>query len=193
MTVRRTAIPEVLIVEHQPFLDDRGFLMEAYNQADFAQFADLGLPSTFVQLNHSRSVQGVTRGLHFQWDPPMGKFMRVARGEALIVAVDIRPGSPTLGEHVTMVGNDENHLAMWAPACFARGLATMSDVVDMEYFVTGHYNGPCESGIAWNDPDVGIDWPFEDPNLSERDSSAQTLAEWLARPEAQHFRYEDWS
>ena len=126
LTVHRTAIPEVLIVEHEPFRDDRGFLMEAFNATEFAKYADLGLPSTFVQLNHSRSVKGVTRGLHFQWDPPMGKYMRVARGEAFLVAVDIRPGSPTLGEHVAVVANDENHLALWAPACFARGLATLS-------------------------------------------------------------------
>ena len=193
MTVRRAAIPEVLIVEHEPFLDERGFLMEAYNAADFAEYADLGLPSEFVQLNHSRSTKGVTRGLHFQWDPPMGKFMRVARGEAFFVAVDIRPGSPTLGDYVSVVANDENHVALWAPACFARGLTTLSDVVDVEYFITAHYYGPNESGIAWDDPDVGIDWPVTEPILSARDSAAQTLAEWLARPEAQHFRYEDWS
>ena len=193
VTVHRTAIPEVLIVEHEPFRDGRGFLMEAYNATEFAKHADLGLPSTFVQLNHSRSSGRVVRGLHFQWDPPMGKYMRVVRGEAFIVAVDIRPGSPTLGQHVSIVANDENHLALWAPACFARGLATLSDVVDLEYFITGHYNGACESGIAWNDPELAIDWPIEAPLTSARDGSAQTLAEWLAKPEAQHFRYEDWS
>ena len=193
MTVHRTSIPEVIVVEHEPFRDDRGFLMEAFNAADFAEHADVGLPTEFVQMNHSRSVRGVTRGLHFQWDPPMGKYMRVARGEAFLVAVDIRPGSPTLGQHVTLVANDENHLALWAPACFARGLATLSDIVDVEYFITGHYNGAAESGIAWNDPELGIDWPLDDPLTSARDGAAQTLAEWLARPEAQHFRYEDWS
>ena len=190
MSVRRTSIPEVLIVEHEAFEDDRGFLMEAYHQAEFAKHADLGLPSTFVQMNHSRSTRGVTRGLHFQWDPPMGKFMRVARGQAFLVAVDIRPGSPTLGQYESVVADDENHIAMWAPASFARGFTTLSDVVDLEYLVTGIYNGASESGIAWDDPDVGIDWPVSDPTLSARDSSAQSLADWLARPEAEYFRYE---
>ncbi len=166
MSVRRTAIPEVLIVEHETFQDDRGFFMEAFRADHFAEYAELGLPSTFVQLNHSRSARGVTRGLHFQWQPPMGKYMRAARGEAFIVAVDIRPGSPTLGRHVSLVANDENHLGLWAPASFARGFATLSDVVDLEYLTTGHYNGAAESGIAWDDPDIGIDWPVKEPILS---------------------------
>jgi len=190
MTVRSTSIPEVLIVEHEAFEDDRGFLMEAYHRRDFERYADLGLPNVFVQMNHSRSVKGVTRGLHFQWDPPMGKLMRVARGEAFLVAVDIRPGSPTLGRYESVVANDENHVALWAPASFARGFTTLSDVVDLEYLMTGDYNGTAESGISWNDPEIGIEWPVSDPILSARDESAQTLAEWLARPEAQHFRYE---
>ncbi len=189
MTVKRTSIPEVLIVEHQAFQDERGFLLEAYHAAEFAEYSELGLPSSFVQLNHSRSGRDVVRGLHFQWQPPMGKFMRVARGEAFIVAVDVRPGSPTLGCYESVVANDENHIAMWAPASFARGFATLSDAVDIEYLVTGHYNGAAETGIAWDDPDVGIDWPIQAPILSARDSSAQSLADWLARPEAQHFRY----
>ncbi len=155
-----------------------------------SSYADLGLPSSFVQMNHSRSVRGVTRGLHFQWDPPMGKLMRVARGEAFLVAVDIRPGSPTLGRYESVVASDANHVALWAPASFARGFTTLSEVVDIEYLMTGDYNGAAESGIAWDDPDVGIDWPVQDPILSARDGSAQTLAQWLARPEAQHFRYE---
>ena len=192
MTVRRAAIPEVLIVRHDAFEDDRGFLMEAYHEGEFAKHARLGLPSSFVQLNHSRSVRGVTRGLHFQWQPPMGKYMRVARGAAFLVAVDIRPGSPTLGRHVSIVADDENHIALWAPACFARGFATLSEVVDLEYLVTGNYNGAAESGIAWNDPELGIEWPVAEPITSERDGQAQTLAQWLERPEARRFRYEDW-
>ena len=193
MSVHETSIPEVVLVEHEAFEDDRGFLLEAFHAGDFGRFGHLGLPHAFVQINHSRSREGVTRGLHFQWDPPMGKYMRVAHGRAFLVAVDIRPGSPTLGQYVSCVADDENHLAMWAPACFARGFATLSDVVDIEYLVTGNYNGAAESGIAWNDPEVGIDWPLAQPVTSERDGNAQSLAEWLARPEAQHFRYEDWS
>jgi dTDP-4-dehydrorhamnose 3,5-epimerase len=187
--VHRTSIPEVLVIEHETFQDARGFFMEAFHAEHFAAYADLGLPSSFVQLNHSRSARGVTRGLHFQWQPPMGKLMRVARGRAFIVAVDIRPGSPTLGRYEAITADDENHLALWAPASFARGLCALSEPADIEYLTTAAYNGEAESGIAWDDPDIGIDWPVKDPLLSARDGAAQSLAEWLARPEAQHFRY----
>ena len=188
--VRRTSLPEVLIVEPGSFEDERGFFTEVYRLDQYEAFADLGLPSWFVQLNHSRSARGVTRGLHFQWQPPMGKLMRVVRGEAFIVAVDIRPGSPTLGRYEAITASDENHLQLWAPASFARGVCALSEVADIEYFTTGTYNGEAESGIAWDDPDIGIDWPIRDPVLSARDRSAQSLAEWLRRPEAQHFRYQ---
>ena len=168
MTVRRTSIPEVFeTVEHEAFEDDRGFLMEAYHKReDFEQHStqNWDCPAQFVQLNHSRSARGVTRGLHFQWDPPMGKLMRVARGEAFLVAVDIRPGSPTLGRYESVVASDVNHVALWAPASFARGFTTLSEVVDIEYLMTGDYNGAAESGIAWDDPDVSIDWPVQDPS-----------------------------
>jgi dTDP-4-dehydrorhamnose 3,5-epimerase len=189
LQVHRTSIPEVLVVEHETFRDDRGFFMEAFHAEQFAAYAHLGLPSSFVQLNHSRSGLGVVRGLHFQWQPPMGKLMRVARGRAYIVAVDVRPGSPTLGRFEAITADDENHLALWAPASFARGFCALSDLVDIEYLTTGTYNGEAESGIAWDDPDIGIDWPVRDPLLSARDRSAQSLADWLARPEAQRFRY----
>jgi dTDP-4-dehydrorhamnose 3,5-epimerase len=193
LSVRRTSIPEVLVIEHETFQDERGFFMEAFRADHFAEYADLGLPSAFVQLNHSRSARGVTRGLHFQWQPPMGKLMRVARGEAFLVAVDIRPGSPTLGQYESIVANDENHLALWAPAWFARGFTALSELADLEYLTTGSYGPDAESGIAWDDPEIGIDWPVAKPILSGRDGKAQSLQEWLARPEAQHFRYEDWS
>lgn len=189
MRVQRTSIPEVLIVEHDTFQDERGFFMEAFRADHFAEYTDLGLPSSFVQLNHSRSARGVTRGLHFQWQPPMGKLMRVARGEAFIVAVDIRPGSPTLGRHEAIIANDENHLQLWAPWSFARGFCALSEIVDVEYLTTGTYGPGGEGGIAWNDPEIGIDWPVEEPILSDKDRGAQSLQEWLARPEAEHFRY----
>lgn len=189
LSVRRTSIPEVLVLEHEAFRDERGFFMEAYRADHFLEFGDLGLPSSFVQLNHSRSARGVVRGLHFQWDPPMGKLMRVARGQAFIVAVDIRPGSPTLGRYESIVANDENHLALWAPWSFARGFCALSEMVDVEYLTTGVYGPGAESGIAWNDPDIGVEWPVAEPLLSAKDRAAQSLADWLARPEAEHFRY----
>jgi dTDP-4-dehydrorhamnose 3,5-epimerase len=189
MEVRRTSLPEVLVVEHEVFEDERGFFMEVYRSDQFAEHADLGLPSRFVQLNHSRSAKGVTRGLHFQWDPPMGKLMRVVRGEAFLVAVDIRPGSPTVGQYESIIASDRNRLQLWAPASFARGFCALSEVAEVEYLTTGTYNSAAESGVRWNDPRIGIEWPIAEPILSRKDAEAQSLAEWLARPEAEAFRY----
>jgi dTDP-4-dehydrorhamnose 3,5-epimerase len=189
MNVRRTSIPEVLVIEHEVFEDERGFFMEAYRADHFAEYAELGLPSSFVQLNHSRSAQGVTRGLHFQWDPPMGKLMRVVVGEAFLVAVDIRPGSATLGQHVNLIASAENKLQLWAPASFARGFCTLSEFAEVEYLTSGNYNPNAESGLRWNDPDIDIDWPIKEPTLSGKDAAAQSLSDWLQRPEAQAFRH----
>jgi dTDP-4-dehydrorhamnose 3,5-epimerase len=187
LSIRRTSLPDVLVVEHEVFEDDRGFFMEVYRSDEFAAHAGLGLPSTFVQLNHSRSVRGVTRGLHFQWDPPMGKLMRVVRGEAFLVAVDIRPDSSTLGRHESIIASEQNRLQLWAPASFARGFCVLSDVAEVEYLTTGTYNPAAESGVRWDDPQIGIDWPVQEPILSRKDAEAQSLAEWLDRPEAQAF------
>jgi dTDP-4-dehydrorhamnose 3,5-epimerase len=187
LTVRQTSLPDVLVVEHEVFEDDRGFFMEVYRSDQFAAHADLGLPNTFVQLNHSRSARGVTRGLHFQWDPPMGKLMRVVRGEAFLVAVDIRPNSNTLGRYESIVASERNHLQLWAPASFARGFCVLSDFAEVEYLTTGTYNSAAESGVRWDDPRIGIDWPVQDPILSKKDAEAQSLTEWLERPEAQAF------
>ncbi len=115
--------------------------------------------------------------------------MRVARGTAFLVAVDLRKGSPTLGRHFSLTLDDSAPRMLWAPASFARGFCVLSDVADVEYLTTGIYNGPGESGIRWNDPALGIAWPVKDPLLSDRDAKAQTLAEWLARPESDRFRF----
>jgi dTDP-4-dehydrorhamnose 3,5-epimerase len=188
LTVRQTSLPDVLVVEHEVFEDERGFFTEVYRADQFAAYDGVGLPSKFVQLNHSRSVRRVTRGLHFQWDPPMGKLMRVVRGEAFLVAVDIRPDSATLGQYESIIANESNHLQLWAPASFARGFCTLSDVADVEYLTTGTYNPVAESSVRWDDPRIGIDWPVQEPILSRKDAEAQSLAEWLERPEAQAFR-----
>ncbi len=185
-TIEPTALAEVKIVVPKAFPDDRGFFMEVYRQD---LFAELGLPDRFLQLNHSRSQRGVVRGLHFQWDPPMGKLMRVTQGRAFLVAVDIRPGSPTLGKWVSVEMAAEEPRQLWAPASFARGFCVLSEFAEIEYLTTGTYNKATESGIRWNDPAIGIDWPVERPRLSAKDETAQTLAEWLARPEASSFRY----
>ena len=185
-TIEATALPEVKIVVPALMPDERGFFMEVF-RADL--FAGLGLPDSFRQLNHSRSSRGVVRGLHFQWDPPMGKLMRVVVGTAFLVAVDIRVGAPTRGRWVGVEVSATEPRHLWAPASFARGFCVLSDVAEIEYLTTGTYNHATESGIAWNDPQIGIDWPTSSPILSAKDASAQSLAEWLARPEAVNFTY----
>jgi dTDP-4-dehydrorhamnose 3,5-epimerase len=172
----KTPIDDVVLIKPKVFEDHRGFFSETYRKDIFAE---LGLDLDFVQDNHSRSAKGVLRGLHFQWEPRMGKLMRVTAGEAFLVAVDIRKNSPTLGEWYGTVISSENKLQIWAPCGFARGFCTLSDNVEIQYKCTGTYNGDYESGISWNDPEVGINWPIENPILSEKDLNAQTLREWL--------------
>jgi len=178
---------DVVVLASEVFEDDRGFFMEVFRQD---QFAALGLPTNFVQDNHSRSKKGVLRGLHFQWDPPMGKLMRVTSGSAFLVAVDIRKGSPTLGQWFGLEATAENRKQVWAPAGFARGFCALSDYADVEYKCTGVYNPKTESGILWNDPRLAVAWPVEHPLLSEKDRRARTLAEWLSSPESDHFKFE---
>jgi len=184
--VNDTSIKDVKVVIPGIFKDERGFFMETFR---VDQFKHLGLPTNFVQDNHSGSVKGVLRGLHFQWEPPMGKLMRVTRGEAYLVAVDIRKDSPTLGDYVGEVVSAENKKQIWAPAGFARGFCVLSDYAEIQYLVTGIYNNKAESGILWNDPDIGIKWPITNPIISEKDKKAQTLDEWLKKTESNNFCY----
>lgn len=184
LTIVERALGDVVVIVPEVFEDARGFFMETYRQD---QFAELGLPTSFVQDNHSRSRQGVVRGLHFQYEPPMGKLMRVTVGTAFLAAVDIRPDSPTLGRWFGCVASAENRRMVWAPAGFARGFCTLTAWVELQYKCTGIYNSKGEAGILWNDPAVGIEWPVADPLVSEKDRVAPTLAQWLARPEAARF------
>ena len=177
---------DVVVVVPEVFQDSRGFFMETFRED---QFKALGLPYQFVQDNHSRSVKGVTRGLHFQWDPPMGKLMRVSLGSAFLVAVDIRKGSPTLGKWFGIEVSAENRRQVWAPAGFARGFCVLSDLAEIQYKCTGLYNPKGESGIRWDDPEIGVKWPTTNALLSEKDKKAQTLAQWLASPLSDNFRY----
>ena len=186
LRVENTSIDAVKVIIPEVFEDKRGFFTEVY-RAD--QFKKLGLPEGFVQLNHSGSVKNVTRGLHFQWEPPMGKLMRVTKGEAFLVAVDIRKNSPTLGDWVGVEVSEKNRKQLYAPASFARGFCVLSEYAEIQYLTTGNYNGNAESGILWNDSAVGIDWPVNTPILSEKDKTAQTLEEWLKRPESDNFKY----
>ncbi len=176
----------IVVLVPEVFRDERGFFMEVYRQDEFEQ---LGLPGVFVQENHSRSTKGVVRGLHFQWDPPMWKIMRVVLGTAFLIAVDIRRDSPTLGEWFGIEVSAENRRQVWAPPGFARGFAVLSDVAEIQYKCTGIYNPKGESGILWSDPKLGIRWPVTNPIVSAKDAKAQTLAEWLDRPESRNFMY----
>lgn len=181
------SLRDVAVLVPDIFQDSRGFFMETFRED---QFNTLGLPSHFVQDNHSRSARGVVRGLHFQWEPPMGKLMRVTSGSAFLVAVDIRKGSPTLGKWVGVEASAENRRQVWAPAGFARGYCVLSESAEIQYKCTGLYNNKAESGILWNDPTIGIEWPISasQAELSEKDKKAQTLEQWLAKPESNHFK-----
>ena len=184
LVAKPLAISGVLLLEHDAFEDERGYFMEVFRQD---QFRELGLPEHFVQLNESRSARGVIRGLHFQWEPPMGKLMRVAEGAAFLVAVDIRHDSPTLGRWVAETLSAEDKRQIWAPAGFARGLCALRDNTRVQYLCTGTYNGSAEAAICWNDPEIAIRWPTDNPVLSAKDRAAQTLREWLARAESKRF------
>ncbi len=186
ISIQKTNIEDVIIVKPEFFQDERGFFSEVFRKD---QFEDNGLPGDFVQLNHSGSVKNVLRGLHFQWYPPMGKLMRVTRGTAFLVAVDIRKGSPSLGQWVGCEVSEDNKLQVWAPAGFGRGFCVLSEYAEIQYLCTGIYNGQCESGILWNDLEIGIEWPVKDPILSEKDKNAQTLSEWLQRQDSNNFKY----
>jgi dTDP-4-dehydrorhamnose 3,5-epimerase len=185
ITLESRHLQDVLVIVPDIFRDARGFFMETFRQD---QFQKLGLPTQFVQDNHSHSSKGVVRGLHFQWYPAMSKLMRVSMGAAFLVAVDIRKGSPTLGKWVGVHASAENRRQVWAPAGFARGFCALSEGTEIQYKCTGIYNSKCESSIRWNDPAIGIEWPLNEVTVSEKDQNAQTLAEWLLSPQSDNFR-----
>ena len=184
--VEQTDIRDLLIITPDIFQDDRGFFTETYRKDKFTEF---GLSLEFVQDNHSRSARSVVRGLHFQWEPPMGKLMRVTQGTAFLVAVDIRIGSPSFGKWLGVEASVGNRKQVYAPAGFARGFCVLSDFAEIQYKCTGIYNNKAESGILWNDPAIGIQWPVKDPVLSKKDEVAQTLDQWLTKHESKNFTY----
>lgn len=175
----------IVVFKPRVFQDERGFFMESYTADDLAAE---GINVDFVQDNHSGSIKNVLRGMHFQWDKPMGKLIRVTVGRAFIAEVDIRVDSPTLGQWWGTEVSAENRLVVWVPPGFANGFASLSDFVEMQYKCTAKWNPKAESGILWCDGQVGIDWKIDSPILSDKDAKAQTLAQWLERPEAQNFR-----
>ena len=190
LIVESRHVNDVIVFAPQVMGDARGFFMETF-RAD--QFQELGLPTYFVQDNHSRSSKGVLRGLHFQWDPPMGKLMRVTGGAAFLVAVDVRKGSPTLGKWFGLEVTAENKKQVWAPYGFARGFCALTDGCEVQYKCTGIYNPKGEAGINFADPAIGIGWPVDVSTAitSEKDRKAPTLAQWLASPLSDNIVYVD--
>lgn len=185
-TLQQTGIRDLLVISPDIFQDDRGFFTETYRKD---KFSEMGLDMEFVQDNHSRSTKSVVRGLHFQWEPPMGKLMRVTQGSAYLVAVDIRLGSPTFSKWFGVEASVENRKQVYAPAGFARGFCVLSDFAEIQYKCTGIYSNKAEAGILWNDPTIGIDWPVKQPILSKKDEAAQTLDQWVQKKESKYFNY----
>ena len=175
MNIIPTEIPDVLIVEPKVFGDDRGFFMESFNQKKWD--AATGLKTTFVQDNHSRSSQGVLRGLHYQLQQPQGKLVRCVAGEVFDVAVDIRKSSPTFGKWVGEMLSAENKRQFWVPEGFAHGFLVLSDSAEVLYKTTDYYAPQHERCIRWDDPELGIKWPWQGGLvLSQKDAAASLLS-----------------
>ncbi len=173
MNVIQTKLQDCLVIEPRIFSDERGFFLETF-QAD--RYSDLlGLTLPFVQDNHSHSSKGVLRGLHFQRKKPQGKLVRVVRGVVYDVAVDIRQGSPTFGQWEAVILSEENKTQFWVPPGFAHGFVVLSDTADFEYKCTDYFDPSDEGCILWNDSDLDIAWPTENPILSDKDASGSKL------------------
>ena len=169
MRVHRTALPDVLLLEPRLFRDDRGFFYEAFNAEVFATHAELGLPTEFVQDNHSRSAERVLRGLHYQLTRPQGKLVTCVRGTIFDVAVDIRVGSPTFGRWTAATLSGEEPRYLWIPPGFAHGFCVLSPVADVLYKCTATYSATDDRGVLWSDERIGIAWPVHDPITSSKD------------------------
>ncbi len=175
-TVTPTALPEVLILEPRVFGDARGFFFESFNQRDFALAT--GLDVEFVQDNHSRSVKGVLRGLHYQIQHPQGKLVRVTQGEVFDVVVDLRRNSPNFGKWDGVLLSADNKRQLWVPPGFAHGFVVTSDTAEFLYKTTDYWYPEFERSLLWNDPAVGVRWPLTaEPQLAAKDAAAKTLAE----------------
>lgn len=172
-----TGLDGLALIEPQVFGDDRGFFVETFSRE---AWRELGVEADFVQHNHSRSSKGTLRGLHFQTSPGQAKLLRCPRGKIFDVAVDLRRDSPTFGQWEGYVLDDEKHHQLYVPVGFAHGFCVLSEVADVTYLVSSLYDPDTEAGILWNDPEVGVEWPVDDPLLSKRDIDAPTLGEVAA-------------
>ncbi len=175
MNIIDTRIPDVKLLEPKVFGDERGFFMETFRDEWFRQNV---AERTFVQENHSKSTQGVLRGLHYQTENTQGKVVRVVSGEVFDVAVDMRRESPTFGHWVGEILSADNKRQLWVPEGFAHGFYVLSNEAEFVYKCTDYYNPNAEHSLIWNDATVGIDWPLSDePSLSAKDLAGKVLAE----------------
>ncbi|MFA0005418.1 dTDP-4-dehydrorhamnose 3,5-epimerase [Vibrio splendidus] len=175
MEVIKTKLDGCVIIQPKVFGDERGFFLESYHYERYKELA--GIEEHFVQDNRSRSTKGVLRGLHFQKSKPQGKLVTVTVGEVFDVAVDLRPGSPTFGQHESILLSGEEQTQFYVPPGFAHGFLVLSDIAEFQYKCTDFYDPTDESGLLWNDPDLGIDWPIMEPVLSEKDIQQPTFSE----------------
>jgi dTDP-4-dehydrorhamnose 3,5-epimerase len=177
MNATPLAIPDVVLLEPKVFGDERGFFLESYSERTFEQ---LGLPTRFVQDNHSKSIRSVLRGIHYQLHTPQGKLVRVLQGEIFDIAVDLRKSSPTFGKWVGEILNDKNRRMLWVPPGFGHGFLVLGDFAEVAYKASELYAPEHERSLVWNDPTVGIDWPLHliepaGPILSGKDAAAAKL------------------
>ncbi len=170
---KRLEIPDVILITSKAFSDERGFFMESYKESEFKAN---GINFEFKQDNHSKSSKKVLRGLHYQLEPyAQGKLVRVITGKIFDVAVDIRRGSPTFGKWVSAELSEDNKKMLWIPPGFAHGFLALEDNTNVLYKSTNEYNKESERGILWNDPEIGIKWPFDNPLLSDKDKKHPVL------------------
>jgi len=177
MKVIETVLPGVLIIEPKVFGDARGFFLETFHKQRYIEY---GIPAEgleFVQDNHSRSAKGVLRGLHFQLKHPQGKLVSAGTGAVFDVAADVNPDSVTFGQWVGVELNEENHRQLWISPGYAHGFCVLSDIADFQYKCTALYDPDSDAGVAWDDPQLAIDWPLDAPLLSNKDMALPNLAE----------------
>lgn len=174
MQVTPSQLPEVLIVEPKVFGDARGFFVETWHGRRYAEF---GMPTPMVQDNMSRSVQGVLRGLHYQWPQPQAKLVYVLEGEIVDLAVDVRAGSPTFGRSVAVTLTAESKRQIYIPVGFAHGFCVVSPTAVVAYKCSDYYAPQYDRGVRWNDPQLKIDWPSKQPTLSDKDAKLPLLAD----------------
>lgn len=177
MEVEKTSLEGVLLIKPKVWEDSRGYFLETWNKQ---RYIEIGLQLPFVQDNHSSSTFHTLRGLHFQRQHPQGKLVSVSLGEVFDVAVDLRVNSPTFGSWFGVVLSEKNHYQMWIPPGLAHGFCVLSERAHFHYKCTEYYYPQDESCICWNDPDIGIDWPVQHPNLSHKDKIAQSWADYVA-------------